>query len=71
MASTGGIVSFLRGIVNGTKTPTTLNMTVCEQKVVQKWDLNAKKLMNYTKSGDFFKVGWTTLDMIYNLNNIT
>ena len=28
-------------------------------------------MINYTLDGQFFKLGWTLLDMVYNVNNIT
>lgn len=64
------MVSFTRGIVNGTKTPTTQNLTVCEQRIIKKWNDNALKIVNYTLAGDLFKVGWALLDMIYNIDPI-
>ena len=41
-----GVVSFLRGAANGTRTPSTQNLTMCEKKVTVKWDLNARKIVN-------------------------
>lgn len=46
MLSAGGIVSFLRGIANGTKTLKTNNMSVCEKKVTEKWDRNFDLMVN-------------------------
>jgi hypothetical protein len=46
MLSAGGIASFIRGVANGTKTLKTKNMTVCEQKVREKWDYNTRLLIN-------------------------
>jgi len=71
ITSAGGFMGFMRGFVNGTKTATTQNMTVCQTKVETKWDAGATKLVNYTLDGHGFKVLETLLDMIYNLHNIT
>ena len=46
-------------------------MTICEQKVVQKWDKNAKLALNYTFEGEYWLVGWRILDMIYNVDPIS
>lgn len=66
-----GVVSFVRGIANGTQTPSTKNFTRCEEKVVDKWDFNFYKMVNRSREGDFFEAGWVALDMIYNIDNIT
>jgi hypothetical protein len=66
-----GFAQFLRGIANGTQTPTTQNFTQCEVKVTEKWDLNFKRMVNQTRDGNVFDAGWTLLDMIYNVHNIT
>ena len=38
MTTLGGIMGFMRGFLNGTRTITTNNMTVCENLVVTQWD---------------------------------
>ncbi len=61
----------MHGIADGTKTPVTNNITVCEDRVSNSWDHNAMKLVNVSKQGDLWEIGWLTFDMIYNLDPIT
>ena len=66
-----GLVSFTRGALNGTRSLTTKNFTLCENRLITKVDQNAQKMWNYTLDGQLFKVGWSLLDMMYNVDPIT
>lgn len=71
MTTLGGLMGFMRGYWNGTRTLVTNNMTKCENLVVTKWDQGASKLVNNTLDGNLFNAGWNLLDMIYNIHPIT
>lgn len=71
MTTLGGIMGFMRGFLNGTKTITTNNMTTCENLVVTQWDQGVSNLVNNTLDGDIFSAGWNLLDIIYNIYPIT
>lgn len=64
-------MGMLRGFVEGTNTAVTKNMTVCQEKTEQKWDLGLQRLVNKTLEADYFDAGFALLDMIYNTHNIT
>ncbi len=64
-------MSFTRGTLNGTRALSTNNFTLCERRLITKVDGNLKLMWNYTLDGDFFYVGWTFLDMLYNTDPIT
>lgn len=64
-------MGFMRGFVEGTKTATTKNMTVCQDKTVNKWDNGFSLFVNQTMDADMYGAGFTLLDMIYNTHNIT
>lgn len=64
-------MGLLRGFIEGTKTAVTKNMTVCQEKTEQKWDVGFERLVNKTVEGKLFDAGFALLDMIYNTHNIT
>jgi hypothetical protein len=46
-------------------------MTICEKKLISKVDKNVKLMWNNTLDGNYFKIGWAFLDMLYNIDPIT
>lgn len=66
-----GLISFTRGVINGTRTTSTNNITVCERRLIDKWEKNALQIWNATLEIQLFKIGWSLLDMMYNLDTIT
>ncbi len=66
-----GLIGFTKGVINGTKTASTNNITVCERRLIDKWEKNALLIWNATLEIQIFKIGWGLLDMLYNLDTIT
>ena len=66
-----GLVSFTTGTLNGTRSLKSKNMTICEKKLISKVDKNVKLMWNNTLDGNYFKIGWAFLDMLYNIDPIT
>ena len=66
-----GMISFTRGTLTGTRALSTNNFTLCERRLITKVDRNLQLMWNYTLEGQFFNIGWSFLDMLYNTDPIT
>jgi hypothetical protein len=64
-------VSFTRGALNGTRSLTTNNFTLCERRLITKVDQNLQLMWNNTLDLELFEVGWNFLDILYNTDPIT
>lgn len=72
MLSLNGVVNFVAGIFNATRTQKSDHINLCKKKVIDKWEVNAYKIANYTLQGfQVFKIGWSILDMVYNVDSIS